>query len=243
MTTGILRRAANALMRPQIRDFVYLKALRIGETELIAGAKVAARSVQTAMHAALQDQDDGPLDALLKSGSLAAPLHASLSDEVRRGRAEGDHVLELMLTELEHQRNAVSEGHPTIGRMLLVAGMQRAMAEANGLAGYHRMHLGEHLLVLDQQDQGLWRYQKQRELLAARGACVQVEVFFDDPTSSQSYVFEANVGGDALAASDEPDFEPQFLVADLNALTGGDFWSATSRVPTFMDPTDPRNPP
>ena len=247
MASGIVRRAAEALMRPQIRDFVHLKALRMGETELLAGAKAAATSVQAAMHASLLDKDDSPLDELLRSGSLAPSLHAALSDEVRRGRTEGDAVLELMISELSLQREAVATGHASIGNHLLVAGMQRQVAESGSMAGFHRMHLGSHLLVIDQQPSGLWRYERQRSLMQERGVSVQLEIHFDAPSSSQTYTLEANLDGDDLADDDQAaagdERGLQFLVADLNSMTGGAFWSATSRVSTFMDPTDPMNPP
>ena len=56
----------------------------------------------------------------------------------------------------------------------------------------------------DDQRDGMWHVERQRQLLEARGCCVQVEVCFAnsaEPGSSppQSYLFEANVSGDTLA--------------------------------------------
>ena len=106
----LLVRAADALMRSQVNDFVFLQALRMGRAELLEGATHAAASVQTAMRASLAHEDDEPLNAMRDSGSMAPALHAALTDEVRRGRREGDWAIELMLAELEEQGKAVSHG-------------------------------------------------------------------------------------------------------------------------------------
>lgn len=240
------RRGADALMRPQINSFIFLKALRMGQSEFIAGAVTAAKTVQSAMGAALEKHDDNPLAELQQSGALAPALHAALIDEVRRGRNEG--ALELQLAELGRQRAAVQDGFASIGHQLLVAGMRRSVVEGHlggSLAAYHRMQIGQHLLVIDETPSGLWRVDRQRALMERHGCCVQLEAYFDDAESSQTYLLEANISGAALAG--EEDEELVFSVADLNGLTGGAFWTSAAKVQTFMDPSDdhdfaPRGP-
>ena len=77
------------------------------------------------MHSALAESDDAPLNEMLRVGSVAPTLHAALSDEVRRGRNEGDSMVELMLEELEQQQRAVEDGPVEVQHLLLVAGAQR----------------------------------------------------------------------------------------------------------------------
>ena len=238
-----LRRAADFLIRPQVHSFAFLNALRMGQSEFLTGATTAAKTVQHAMGAALDAPGDAcaSLDQLRHSGALAPGLHAALMDEVRRGQTEGDWARELQLAELAQQKSAVDSGHASLGRTLLVAGMMRHVAEeemGGSLAAYHRMHLGSHLLVVAAQPDGLWRVDRQRELMRAYGCCVQVEVHFDDPTSSQTYLLEANVPGAVLAGEESNEASLSFLVADLNGMTGGAFWSSASRVTTFMDPSE-----
>ena len=83
----MLLRACDALMRPQINDFIFLQALRMGRSEFVRGASAAARSVQSAVGAAIaHDGDEEALDGLLSAGALApAPQPARLDEEeVRR---------------------------------------------------------------------------------------------------------------------------------------------------------------
>ena len=61
------------------------------------------------------------------------------------------------------------------------------------------MRIGSHLLVVDTSPDGLYGVERQRELMLARGAVVQVGVSFTGSGPPQSYLFEANVDGDTLA--------------------------------------------
>ena len=157
-------------MKPQIRDFVYLRALRMGEANLLEGARHAASAVQSAVEASLTDGDNNALDSMLHAGNLAAPIHAALLDECARGRkTEG--AVELMLEELSRQRQTIKEGTASVASLLLIAGVQRREA-AGGLAGLHRMRIGSHLLVVDTSPDGLYGVERQRELMLRSGACV-----------------------------------------------------------------------
>lgn len=233
--------ATDLLMKPQIRDFVYLRALRMGEANLLEGARHAASAVQTSVEASLTDGDNNALDSMLHAGNLAAPIHAALLDECARGRkTEG--AVELMLEELSRQRQTIKEGTASVESLLLIAGVQRHVT-AGGLAGWHRMRIGSHLLVVDTSPDGLYGVERQRELMLARGCCVQVGVSFNG-SPPQSYLFEANVDGDTLAlpaldAADsdvDADDDVEILVADLNGMTGGRFWKQAARVPSWVDP-------
>ena len=237
-----MRSATDLLMKPQIRDFVYLRALRMGETNLLEGARHAASAVQSALEASLTDGDNNALDSMLHAGNLASPLHAALLDECTRGR-ETEGAVELMLEELSRQRQTIKEGTARVESLLLIAGAQRRVA-AGGLAGLHRMRIGSHLLVVDTSPDGLYGVERQRELMLARGCCVQMGVSFTGSGPPQSYLFEANVDGDTLAlpamdAADsdvDADDDVEILVADLNGMTGGRFWQQAARVPSWVDP-------
>ena len=128
-------------------------------------------------------------------------------------------------------------------------------SDGGTLAGLHRMHLGSHLLVIDDVPTGMWRVERQRELLLHRGACVQVEVSFDassggaadlaeaaDGEVRQTYLLEADVPGALLsrpgrgADGREGEEELAFMVADLNGMSGGRFWGAATRVPSLIEP-------
>ena len=181
---------------------------------------------------------------MLRAGTIAAPLHAALTDETRRGRNEG--AAELMLAELSKQQQTIREGAASVQSMLLVAGAQRRVA-AGGLAGLHFMRIGSHLLVVDASPDGLHGVERQRELMRDRGCCVQVGVSFVGSGGEQSYLFEANIDGDSLARpaldvaegdSSDDDHGLEILVADLNGMTGGRFWQAASRVPSWLDHED-----
>ena len=106
----------------------------------------------------------------------------------------------------ERQKNAVARGSPSLGHTLLVAGMQRHIVDdalGGTLAAHHRIHFGSHLVVIAPRPEGLWRVSRQRELMYAHGCSVQLEVFFDDPESSQQYILEANVPGPVLAGESQ----------------------------------------
>ena len=51
-------------------------------------------------------------------------------------------------------------------------------------------------------------------------------------------LLEANVPGASLTDESDEDESLQFLVADINGMTGGSFWSAASRVNSPIDPGD-----
>ena len=148
-----------------------------------------------------------------------------------------------MLEELSRQRQTIKEGTASVESLLLIAGVQRHVA-AGGLAGWHRMRIGSHLLVVDTSPDGLYGVERQRELMLARGCCVQLGVSFIGSGPPQSYLFEANVDGDMLAlpALDAADSDAdsddgvEILVADLNGMTGGRFWQQAARVPSWVDP-------
>ena len=196
MLSRAMRSATDLLMKPQIRDFVYLRALRMGETNLLDGARHEHPPSANGARGALTDNNNA-LDSMLHAGNLAAPIHAALLDECARGRkTEG--AVELMLEELSRQRQTIKEGTASVASLLLIAGVQRHVA-AGGLAGWHRMRIGSHLLVVDTSPDGLYGVERQRELMLARGCCVQVGVSFTGSGPPQSYLFEANVDGDTLA--------------------------------------------
>jgi len=94
MLSRAMRSATDLLMKPQIRDFVYLRALRMGEANLLEGARHAASIVQTALEASLTDGDNNALDSMLHAGNLAAPIHAALLEVCawpqNRGRCRAD---------------------------------------------------------------------------------------------------------------------------------------------------------
>ncbi len=124
----------------------------MSRSEFLRGGRLAATATHEALHAALHSEDAaaglGPLERLAADGCLAPPLHRELAREARRGRDEGDEtVLELMQERLAEQAAQVAHGAAEVSAVRLVAGMRRELAET-GLAGYHVLYVGSHLLVI-----------------------------------------------------------------------------------------------
>ena len=184
--------------------FAFARVLRMPRAEFLRGSRLAAIATHDAMHTALHSEDGAGTEALARladDGCLASPLHQELMREIQRGRAAStaclsagrqhlpepaadaepaaESVLRLMRAKLAEQASEVAHGEATLTDIRLVAGMHRSLAEASGgLAGHHRLHVGSHLLVVDDQPDGLWRVERQRQLLLSRGCCVQLEVEF-----------------------------------------------------------------
>ena len=192
------------MVRPQMERFAFARVLRMPRSEFLRGSRLAAIATHTAMHTALHAEDGAGTEALTRladDGCLASPLHQELMRELQHGRAAStaclsaarqhlpdpaadaepaaESVLRLMRAKLAEQASEVADGEATLTDIRLVAGMHRSLAEASGgLAGHHRLHVGSHLLVVDDQPDGLWRVERQRQLLLSRGCCVQLEVAF-----------------------------------------------------------------
>ena len=93
--------------------------------------------------------------------------------------------------------------------------------------------------MVDEDPDGLWRVDRQRELMLRRGCSVQFEVEFAGLSvragvcEPQLVLLEAAVDGDALLASgDRPSHgdELEVMVADLNGMSGGRFWHSAAEV-------------
>ena len=200
----MLNYAIDFMVRPQMERFAFARVLRMPRAEFLRGSRLAAIATHDAMHTALHSEDGAGTEALARladDGCLASPLHQELMREIQRGRAAStaclsagrqhlsepaadaepaaESVLRLMRAKLAEQASEVADGEATLTNIRLVAGMHRSLAEASGgLAGHHRLHVGSHLLVVDDQPDGLWRVERQRQLLLSRGCCVQLEVAF-----------------------------------------------------------------
>ena len=192
------------MVRPQMERFAFSRVLRMPRSEFLRGSRLAAIATHDAMHAALHSEDGAGTEALTRladDGCLAKRLAGELMRELQHGRAAStaclsaarqhlphpaadaepaaESVLRLMRAKLAEQASEVADGEATLTNIRLVAGMHRSLAEASGgLAGHHRLHVGSHLLVVDDQPDGLWRVERQRQLLLSRGCCVQLEVAF-----------------------------------------------------------------
>lgn len=269
----MLNYAIDLMVRPQMERFAFARVLRMPRSEFLRGSRLAAIATHTAMHTALHAEDGAGTEALTRladDGCLASPLHQELMRELQHGRAAStaclsaarqhlpdpaadaepaaESVLRLMRAKLAEQASEVADGEATLTDIRLVAGMHRSLAEASGgLAGHHRLHVGSHLLVVDDQPDGLWRVERQRQLLLSRGCCVQLEVAFGgrNAVPPQRFLFEAAVDGDALMTQkaaveagrgvDDADLnELAVIVADLNGVAGGGrFWGAASEIVFF----------
>ena len=262
----MLNYAIDFMVRPQMERFAFARVLRMPRAEFLRGSRLAAIATHDAMHTALHSEDGAGTEALARladDGCLASPLNQELMREIQRGRAAStaclsagrqhlpepaadaepaaESVLRLMRAKLAEQASEVAHGEATLTDIRLVAGMHRSLAEASGgLAGHHRLHVGSHLLVVDDQSDGLWRVERQRQLLLSRGCCVQLEVEFGGrdavrPASSglgpapgyfpggltrrHRFLFEAAVDGDALTTQTAAAEEGRGVDdADLNEL-------------------------
>ena len=200
----MLNYAIDILVRPQMERFIFTRVLRMPRVEFLRGSRLAAVATHDAMRTALHSEDGagtGALTRLADDGCLAPPLHIELMRELQRGRAAGaaclasarqhlpdpaadaepaaESVLRLMRAKLAEQASEVAHGEAMLTHIRLIVGMHRSLAEASGgLAGHHRLHVGSHLLVVDDRPDGLWRVERQRALLLSRGCCVQLEVAF-----------------------------------------------------------------
>ena len=209
--------------------------------ELLAGSAHATRVVSDAIERSLHS-DAAPLATLAAEGLVDGALHAALTDEVRRGELAGDWALDAMRRLLERQRTQLEEP-PVLQHVRLVIGARRgALAHT---AGWYRHEVGQHLVVLDTEETGLWSSSRQQDLLLSRGCVVQARVSFGVPREfanvgvvpPQLVTFEASVDGDTLAAAADgihadaevEDDHPRFAVVDLNGLTRGSrFWSTAT---------------
>ena len=141
----------------------------MSRTDARLGGKMAITAVHEAIHAALHEQDDTTLGSMLVDGQLASPLHLALMSEIRRGREKGSWATELMLTELTEQMQEVQSGEATLKATRLIAGAHRDPLSSEQMLAMHRLHVGSHLIVVDDDPEGLWRVDRQRELMLRRG--------------------------------------------------------------------------
>ena len=286
--TPMFNYVIDLMVRPQMERFAFARVLRMPRPDFLRGSQLAALATHDAMHAALHSEEGADTEALTRladDGCLTSPLHQELMRELKHGRAAseaclaaarqhlpdaaadaepaGESVLRLMRAKLAEQASEVAGGEATLTDIRLVAGMHRSLAEASGgLAGHHRLHIGSHLLVVDDQPDGLWRVERQRQLLLSRGCCVQLEVTFGHTKEThgthtaqvppQRFLFEVAVDGDALMAqaaaaeegrgADDADLDELAVsLADLNGVAGGGrFWGAASEVDFFGNLLRPR---
>ena len=232
MQRSLVTRAIDALMWPQISTFAFETALKMSRTEFIRGARAAGHCLHGAYRAAIGEGDSAQLHAMLQDDMIAPSLHDMLASECRRGCDAGPSTVDLMLATLERQSQQL-EGSAAVRSLKLIGGARRDdEAVTSRMPAMHRLDVGSHLVVIDDQPDGLWKVARQRELLLRRGCCVQVEVAFGDPAASEQQVLllEACVEGEALVARSSSDDALSVRVADLNGMTGGSFWSAASRV-------------
>ena len=93
--------AFDLFMAPTVEDFVFRRALRLSEKNILAGARQAALVTNEAMRAGLRD-DMSHLDAL-ERGALTPALHAALDEEISQVRAGGAAKIQAALGELESE--------------------------------------------------------------------------------------------------------------------------------------------
>ena len=228
----LLSRALDVLTRPQIERFAFKSALRTSREDFLEGTHLAGRAVHDAIRKGIEQEDDSGLSELASQGALLPPLHVELCEEIRRGRAEGDWALDLMLTELAAQAEQLDEPpHGVLNHCRLIVGAQRSeFADGSTMLAMHRFHCGSHLVVIDDRpDQSIWSVERQRHLLSTRGCTVQCEVVFGS-SKPQRFLFEAAVDGAAILGGDDDENGLCVSVADLNRMTGGSFWHAASEV-------------
>ena len=236
-----MRRMLDLLAKPMVEDFVYLSALRMSQTEVLAGAAACTRVVIASYSDALSSGDVTPLRELNEAGSLDLRLYNHLAEEVLRGQEDGK------VSSIAKQMRYIEQAAPCVESTLLVIGCQRT--GFNGF-GRHRLDFGSNVVVVGEPFAGgkwLWWPGVQQELLRKYGCSVQVQIKFHVMGGSpQRYTFEAPVSRDQLRGEDmftvpvkppdccePPDLE--FTLVDLNAcLDSNQFWTTAKEVQTFL---------
>ena len=161
----MLSHGLDLLIRPNVYSFALRAVLRMKRDDFLDGCRHAARATHAALRSSME-ADDAPLSQLEADAAIAPALHAELSREISRGRDAG--ALDLMLATLGEQSRMLEDDVPvTLGHVRLICGTQR-VSTTTMLAGSHRLHIGSHLIVIDDRDDGLWRVDRQRELLLRR---------------------------------------------------------------------------
>ena len=233
----MLSHGLDLLIRPNVYSFALRAVLRMKRDDFLDGCRHAARATHAALRSSME-ADDAPLSQLEADAAIAPALHAELSREISRGRDAG--ALDLMLATLGEQSRMLEDDVPvTLGHVRLICGTQR-VSTTTMLAGSHRLHIGSHLIVIDDRDDGLWRVDRQRELLLHGGCTAQFEVSFGDrrmdtPHAPQTFLFEASAAGAWLVDGDDDerggdDGGLAVSLADLNGITGGAFWTSAAEV-------------
>jgi hypothetical protein len=241
-----MRRMCDLLIRPMVADVVYTNALRMSRSDMLAGAAAASRVVITGYSEALSSADTSPLHAFEEAGCLDPALCDHLVKEVNCGHELGQasRMSDLAKQQAQHVANS-----PTLERLLLIVGCQRA--EFDGI-GRHQLPIGSHIVVVSQPGQGgeaLWRQDNQRLLLAQSGCTIQAHVRFDAGIEigvpPQRYTFEASVAGEQLRGEELMSGVPweshesesdgvTFTLVDMNRiLRGNAFWETAEEVHFF----------
>ena len=212
-------------MAPTVEDFVFRRALRLSEKNILAGARQAALVTNEAMRAGLRD-DMSHLDAL-ERGALTPALHAALDEEISQVRAGGAAKIQAALGELESESERLAGADAELTHTRLLIGATRDWFHRGIQHGTQRytLAIGSHLTVCGRSEANLWSAETQGELLEREGCSVLLRVAM----GGADYLFEAAVDGEELVAEEAPDL--QFTLSDVDGRTNGDvFWSTAQEV-------------
>jgi len=227
-----------------VSEFVLASALRMGRTQLLAGAAEASRVVLHSYSDAVSTGEIAPLRALHEAGSLDSRLYNHLSNEVCRGHEMGE--AQRMANVVAEQMRHV-ECTPKLESLRLIVGCHREGFDGAGLS---RLAIGSTIVVVGAPDVWLWRQGVQQDLMREHGCSVHVQVKFDvgpsgSTTHAQLYTFEAAVGGAQLCGEDmftvpmeseeAPTSDVDFALVDLNGiLDGNEFWRTAEEARGFF---------
>lgn len=231
---SVLRSSVDLLMWPQISRFVLVQALRLDKAELLHGAALSACAVNDATRSAITG-DETALDELASSGALVPDLHGMLAERVRDGKLAGKLKTDAMLSGLERQRSALVDVKPTLSSLRLIVGANRSEFRGHSStsmnclpsAGYY-IEVGSYLVVVDDVSHGMWRVDRQRDLLRERGCSVQFTITFAPSTpladtvaklQPVAFTFEAFIRGQDLVGrkndSEESSSATAIALADI----------------------------
>jgi len=164
---GLLTRAMDYVLKPQIVDFAWKKALKSSQADVLVGAKQAAAVVSDSLIAAVGG-DDAQFQRLAESRALQHDLVLALREEKDRGIKLG---LQQEMDEYLRLQRRHLEGSATVLQTRLVVGLdRRAFAAADAVL---KLTVGTTLIVLataeERGDRQLWWQNVQQALLHERG--------------------------------------------------------------------------
>lgn len=244
-SVSLLTHFLDFLLQPQIHKFCLRSVLHLSGTDAQRGGKIALMALNDALESSLCNQDDSKLNTMLTQGLIAPQLHVALSSEIQRCREEdGERIKEtiskdLLLPELtrqpdDHDDNVV-EVELTNTR-LIAGGQRKAWVDRPEMSDLYKTNIGSNLIILSEAPGDLWKIERQREIMLHRGCSVQFELEISahgGECKPHTLMLEACIPGEILLdtidnnRSERDDKnQPQIIIADLNNLTGGNYWES-----------------